>query len=49
MLTNNSCILEAKEHLGGSGSSPPEPYFEKTIGQGEKTIGAATWRCFDDS
>ncbi len=42
MLINNSCVLEAKEHLEGSGSSLPEPYFEKTIGQGEKTIGTVT-------
>jgi hypothetical protein len=42
MLTNNSCILEAKEHLRGLGSSLLEPYFKKTIGQGEKIIGAVT-------
>jgi hypothetical protein len=42
MLTNNSCVPEAKEHLKGLGSSLPEPYFKKTIGQGEKTIGAVT-------
>jgi hypothetical protein len=49
MLTNNNCILEAKEHLGGSGSSLLEPYFKKTIEQGKKTIKVATWRCFNNS
>jgi hypothetical protein len=38
MLTNNSYVLEAKEHLGGVGSSLLEPYFKKTIEQGKKTI-----------
>jgi hypothetical protein len=42
MLINNSCVLEAKEHLEGLGSSLLEPYFKKTIGQGKKTIRIAT-------
>jgi hypothetical protein len=42
MLTNNSYILEAKEHLEGLGSSLPEPYFKKTIEQDKKIIRAAT-------
>jgi hypothetical protein len=40
MLTNNSCVLEAKEYLRGLGSSLLEPYFKKTIEQDKKTIKA---------